>query len=99
MSWAFGGVKHHRIRDGIFRRHTAIGNHTRGFWFDIDHRNLLIEDVVCIGNIRGLFLEICPGPIEVRRALLVDDMEVDLEIHANFDTLVRNSIILNRSGP
>ncbi len=98
VSWAFGGVKHHRMRDGIFRRHEAIGNYTRGFWFDIDHRNLLIEDVVCIGNIRGLFLEICPGPIEVRRALLANDTEVDLEIHANFDTLIRDSIIVGGNG-
>ncbi|MBE9171070.1 hypothetical protein IQ238_27330 [Pleurocapsales cyanobacterium LEGE 06147] len=54
--WAIGRAKLHLVRNGIFRRHQSIGNMTRGLWFDIGNKNILIEDLTAIHNIRGLFL-------------------------------------------
>jgi len=93
VGWAIGGAKLHFTRDGIFRQHQSIGNKTRGLWFDNDNSNILVEDLVGIHNIRNLFLEISQGPIEIRRALLADDEEVNFLISNATNIALKDSII------
>jgi hypothetical protein len=96
--WAIAGAKLAFIRDGAFRRYQAIGNMTPGLWFDIDNRNILIEDLTAIDNNgQGLFLEISPGPFVVRKALLADN-GINLYINNTKNTFLENSIIYGVNG-
>lgn len=101
--WAIGGAKLHLVRDGVFKRHQSIGNMTTGFWFDIGNRNILIDDLTAIHNSPGpgLFLEISPGPLMVRQALLADNGWTNLLISETDNTFIENSIIhaVNGSDP
>ncbi|MBW4548431.1 MAG: right-handed parallel beta-helix repeat-containing protein [Symplocastrum torsivum CPER-KK1] len=101
VSWAIGGAKIHHTRNGIFRGHQSIGNMTRGLWFDIANRNILIENLTAIHNICGLFLEISPGPFLVRKALVADDNKVNFLISNATNIIFENSIIhgVNGSNP
>jgi hypothetical protein len=99
--YAIAGAKLVWIRDGLFRRYQAIGNMTPGLWFDIDNRNILIEDLTAIDNDGpGLFLEISPGPFVVRKALLADN-GINLYINNTKNTFLDSSIIygVNRGSP
>jgi hypothetical protein len=98
VGWAIGGVKLHYTRNGIFRRHQSIGNMTRGLWFDIANRNILIENLTAIHNICGLFLEISPGPFLVRKTLLADDDKVNFLISNATNIIFENSIIHGVKG-
>lgn len=98
VGWAIGGVKLHYTRNGIFRNHQSIGNMTRGFWFDIANKNILIDNLTAIHNICGLFLEISPGPFLVRNALLADDDKVNFLISNTTNIIFENSIIHGIKG-
>lgn len=68
-AWGHGGAKLTRILDGVFRNIEAIGNNAPGFWFDIDNRNIVMEDLVVLSSRPfGLFFEISPGPFYVNGA-------------------------------
>ncbi|MDJ0798481.1 MAG: right-handed parallel beta-helix repeat-containing protein [Calothrix sp. MO_167.B12] len=93
IGWAIAGAKIHQTRKGIFRRHQSIGNITKGLWFDIANKNILIEDLTAIHNLDGLHLEISPGPFLVRNALLADNNRSNLLITDATNIFVENSII------
>ena len=98
VGWAIAGTKIHNTRNGLFRNHKSIGNMTIGLWFDIGNKNILIEGLIAIHNIRGLFLEISPGPILVRNSLLANDQEVNLLIISATNISLENSIIYAGKG-
>jgi len=61
------GNKFVGVHQGVVRRHTAIGNHARGMWFDFDNEHILIEESVFQGNrTDGIFIEANQGPFTVR---------------------------------
>ncbi|WP_419194065.1 right-handed parallel beta-helix repeat-containing protein [Novipirellula herctigrandis] len=62
QGWEAGAIKISRARDGIVRRCRAEFNKGNGFWFDIDVRDVLVEDCVARDNARnGIFVEISGG--------------------------------------
>ncbi len=64
--WAVAGAKLGRIHGGSFTRIKAIGNHTRGIWFDFDNRDIVVDHLFTAQNDRdGIFLEASQGPITI----------------------------------
>lgn len=69
--WEAGAIKITHARDGILRRCRAEDNDGNGFWFDIDVRDVFVEDCVAKDNAQsGIFVEISGG-FEIRNNLCV----------------------------
>jgi hypothetical protein len=67
---------------------------TKGLWFDIGNRNILIDGLTAVKNGSfGLYLEISPGPMVVRNSLLADNQMANLLIAETKNTTIENSII------
>lgn len=65
--WAVAGMKLAGIHGGSFTRIKAIGNHTRGIWFDFDNRDIVVDQLFTAQNkCDGIFLEASQGPITIR---------------------------------
>ncbi|MDA3963610.1 MAG: right-handed parallel beta-helix repeat-containing protein [Planctomycetota bacterium] len=76
VGWGIAGMKSHGVFDAVVKRHTAIGNRTEGQWWDVDNRNITIENLVAIANRnRGLFLEISPGPFRISDSVIGDSQQ------------------------
>ncbi|WP_051036059.1 right-handed parallel beta-helix repeat-containing protein [Stanieria cyanosphaera] len=98
VQWALAGAKIHNTWNGVFHNHRTIGNMTVGLWFDIGNRNIMIERLIALHNIRGLALEISPGPFIVHNSLLADDQEVNFLVENAHNIVVSNSIICAVNG-
>ncbi len=100
--WSIAGAKLVCVRNGIFRDHKCLGNIASGLWFDIGNKNILIEKLCAVQNQGpGLFLEISPGPLVVRKSLLAGNGRSNLLISETTNLTVENSIIygLNKEEP
>lgn len=93
VQWALAGAKIHNTWNGLFENHTAIANMTVGLWFDIGNRNIIIDRLIAIDNIRGLALEISPGPFIIRNSLLAGDREVNFLVENARNIVLSNSVI------
>jgi hypothetical protein len=98
--WWLAGVKMHRTINQIVRNHTAIGNLTFGFWYDIQCEHVVIDNMTSVANdADGLFIELSHGPFNISRLLSANNGG-----HAFASTIVgtfslRDSILYaNRSG-
>jgi parallel beta-helix repeat protein len=56
--WHAGGLKATVCNTVRVTRHTAIGNHGAGLWFDGGCRNVTVESSVLVGNLVGIAYEI-----------------------------------------
>lgn len=64
------GYKFHHCDGVSFYDQVMIGNLCNGLWFDLDCRNVLVQDGVFLANMKkNLFFELSPGPFEVNRCL------------------------------
>jgi hypothetical protein len=69
--WEAGGFKIVRARNGVVRRCAAIANNGVGFWFDIDVRDVVVEQCLCRDNAgHGIYVEISGG-FQIRDNLCV----------------------------
>jgi hypothetical protein len=60
--WEAGGMKIALARDGVLRRCRAAANNGVGLWFDIDVRDVVVEECFCRENVgHGIFVEISGG--------------------------------------
>jgi hypothetical protein len=67
--WATG-QKFMSVPGAIVRRHQSYANQSRGFWFDTDNTDVLVEDSSFHDNRRdGLFSEANVGPATVQESL------------------------------
>ena len=66
-------IEDNTTKDVIIRRYRTIGNLSSGLWFDIRIRNVLVEELVSVSNLRSnLFMEISEGPFLISKSLLVN---------------------------
>jgi len=92
-------------RDGVVRRCRAVANNGVGLWFDIDVRNVVVEDCFCQGNAgHGIFVEIS-GDFTIRNNLCVgngtDDAwgQAGIAIgESDHTTIENNTCVLNPTG-
>jgi parallel beta-helix repeat protein len=69
--WAVAGIKSMRVHNGIYRRHKAVGNQTRGMWFDYDNVNIDVDSAILCSNFAdGINLEANQGPIAIRNSTI-----------------------------
>ncbi len=69
--WEAGAMKIAHARDGIVRRCRAEANDGNAFWFDIDVRDVVVEDCTAVDNAQsGIFVEISGG-FQIRNNLCV----------------------------
>jgi hypothetical protein len=98
--WWLAGVKMHRTINQVVRNHTAVGNLTTGFWYDIQCEHVVIDNMTTAFNdADGLFIELSHGPFNISRLLSANNGG-----HAFASTIVgtfslRDSILYaNRNG-
>jgi hypothetical protein len=98
--WWLAGVKMHGTVNQVVRNHTAIGNLTTGFWYDIQCEHVVIDNMTSVANdADGLFIELSHGPFTISRLLSANNGG-----HAFASTIVgtftlRDSILYaNRNG-
>lgn len=71
QDWEAGGAKITRCRGGMVRRCRAVANRGVGIWFDIDVRDVVVEECFAKDNARhGIYVEISGG-FTVRNNLCV----------------------------
>jgi len=103
--WEAGGMKIAVARDGVVRRCRAVANNGVGLWFDIDVRDVVVEDCFCRENAgHGIFVEISGG-FTVRNNLCVgngtDDAwgQAGIAIgESDHTTIENNTCVLNPTG-
>ena len=67
-SWEIGN-KFLKTDGMIVRRHKSVGNLSRGFWFDWDVENVVVEDMYACNNLNdGLHIEASQGPITIKKS-------------------------------
>jgi len=65
--WDVAGAKFLRVHGVSYKRFKAIGNQTRGLWFDTDNSNVTVQDSYLSTNqVNGIFLEASQGPISIK---------------------------------
>ncbi len=103
--WEGGGMKIALARDGTVRRCRAVANNGVGLWFDIDVRDVAVEDCFCSRNAgHGIFVEISGG-FAIRNNLCVgngtDDHWGQAGIalgESDHVTIENNTCVLNPTG-
>jgi parallel beta-helix repeat protein len=103
--WEGGGMKIALARDGTVRRYTAAANNGVGLWFDIDVRDVTVEECLCLDNaVHGIFVEISGG-FTVRNNLCAgngtDDRWGSAGIavgESDNTTVENNTCVLNPTG-
>jgi len=103
--WEAGGMKITHARDGIVRRCKAIANNGVGLWFDIDVRDIVVEQCLCRDNAgHGIFVEISGG-FAIRHNLCVRNGTDDEWGHGGIAiaesdhcTIEHNTCVLNPTG-
>jgi hypothetical protein len=72
--YATAAVKAHRTEGHLVLGHTSIGNADHGFWYDIDCKNIYMQDVTLVDNLNHgtLHWELAAGPFHGRRLLLAN---------------------------
>jgi parallel beta-helix repeat protein len=100
LGWAVAGIKNMCIRDGVYRRHKAVGNQTRGFWLDFDNANILIEAASWCDNLtNGIFIEASQGPITIADSVICHNRKYGIQTtNSSNVTLGRNTIYGNGSS-
>ncbi|MCF7954190.1 MAG: right-handed parallel beta-helix repeat-containing protein [Phycisphaerae bacterium] len=93
LTWGWTGTRFYLMHDAILRRHTSVGNHARGIWFDTDADNILVENCNLSENVDGLKFEVCQGPILVDNCYICDNSRSGILFHVNREITVRNSQI------
>jgi hypothetical protein len=88
------GNKFYAVHRMVVRRHTAVENASRGFWFDTDVRDVVIEASTFADNRReGLFIEKVAGPIAVRDSAFLRNGDAGIVTSATQGfTLERSSL-------
>ena len=105
QDWEAGGAKITHSRNGIVRRCRAESNTGVGIWFDIDVRDVLVEECLAKDNARhGIFVEISGG-FTIRNNLCVHNGTDDhwgsggISIaESDHCTIENNTCVLNPTG-
>lgn len=103
--WEGGGMKIAVARDGVVRRCRAVSNNGVGLWFDIDVRDVVVEQCLCRENAgHGIFVEISGG-FTIRNNLCIGNGTDDAWGQAGIAiaesdraTVENNTCVLNPTG-
>jgi len=105
QDWEAGGAKITHSRDGVVRRCRAEANTGVGIWFDIDVRDVLVEECFAKDNARhGIYVEISGG-FTIRSNLCVHNGTEDhwgsggISLgESDHSTIENNTCVLNPTG-
>lgn len=98
--WGVAGLKFLAVHKGIFRRHIASNNMTRGFWLDFDNSDIIIDGCNFASNkADGVFLEANSGPIKMIETRISDNEGPGLLTSAAHDLTLEKNIFINNTGP
>ncbi len=97
--WSVGN-KFFKGRDLTIRGTSFNYNKSRGFWFDNDLKNALIEDVTLKGNLLdNIFLEQLQGPVTLRRVTSTESDAYGLLLGSAANVTVEDSrLVDNQKG-
>lgn len=98
--WDVAGAKFLRVHGVTYVRFKAVGNQTRGLWFDTDNTNVTVQDSQLSQNqVNGTFLEASQGPITIKDTRICQNgAEGVLTNNAESVSLVGNVIYGNNKA-
>ena len=95
--WWLAGVKLQRSTNILVRNHTAIGNLSGGFWFDVQCEHICLENCVfALNRGSGLSLELSAGPFYLDKILSANNGDSPFEMSIVGQFTLKNSILYNR---
>jgi hypothetical protein len=90
--WCYAGFKVHKTQGHRVVKHQCIGNADHGMWWDIQCRDVSVEESLICYNRRSFIYEISHGPLMMRKTLAVLGFrETRPDGNANPTCLVANS--------
>lgn len=96
--WSVAGSKNLHIHGGTWRNFTAVGNYTRGFWFDSDVIDVVVERARWCDNLsNGLFIESNPGPVTIRDSVICNNQSYGI-LSANTEHITLDSNVICGNG-
>jgi parallel beta-helix repeat protein len=88
------GGRFGRVHDSTFRRIRSFNNHTLGFWFDTDTRNVTVEDSYFAHNQKfGIFLEANQGPITIENSRICENGSEGVFLNNSQRTTLKGNLI------
>ncbi|MGI8744307.1 MAG: right-handed parallel beta-helix repeat-containing protein [Bryobacteraceae bacterium] len=96
--WAVAGSKFGNLHSAVVRNHHSERNQARGFWFDYDNTQILVDNVYWSNNYGdGVFIEANQGPILIRNSTISQNVNAGVSGASSSDvTLAQNIISGNR---
>ena len=91
VSWDVGN-KFARVHDVAIYRHKAVGNFSRGLWFDWDIEDVWVEELYACDNlVDGLHFEAAQGPITIKNSTFCNNGEYGVLANGAFNVTLENN--------
>jgi hypothetical protein len=98
-NWGSGGSKFTQVNHMAIRNHEAAFNHGPGIWFDVNNRDITIENSLFHHNRSGIMVEISPGPFFFRNNICFANEEAGIVVAESSNaTIENNTLVANKYG-
>ncbi len=92
------GIKCMYGKHMVFRRHETVSNLTKGLWFDVDNRNIIVEDCLIANNLgHGIWSEINPDGVTIRDCVIAHNQWAGIVIANSEHLIIENNKIFGNS--
>jgi len=76
LGWSVAGLKSLQITNALYRDVVAVGNQSRGVWFDTDCTDIVIDhSYLCRNLTDGIFIEANQGPFAIDSSIICDNRQ------------------------
>src|SRR5580698_11587010 len=83
----------------VIRNHEAAFNHGPGIWFDVNNRDITIENSLFHHNRSGIMVEISPGPFFFRNDICFANAEAGIVVAESSNaTIENNTLVANNTA-
>jgi hypothetical protein len=95
--WSVGSKFLH-VHDMTVNGVVALSNYTHGFWIDSDGENIVVNDLVSAGNMRGVYTEANQGPITYNRPLVCNNRYGGMGIARSDNVTINDARLFDNRG-
>jgi parallel beta-helix repeat protein len=82
----------------VFRRHETVSNLAKGLWFDVDNRDIIVEDCLISNNLTdGIWSEINPDGVTFRDCVISNNQYTGVVIANSEHLIIENNKIFGNN--